>query len=114
VTNLAGAVNANGVFGLEVDAWSDNKKVVLVIGATTSVTSTPGTALTQLSLLHLDTVPAFPAGANIIGLAYDFQPAGITFSPAAIVRFSYDPKLLPDGIAETSLQIAYFDAAANS
>jgi len=66
-----------------------------------------------VSLLHADTVPAFTTGANAIGLAYDFQPAGITFNPAVIVRFNYDPKLIPDGVDENSLQIAYYGSTAN-
>ena len=113
VTNLANVVDAKGIFSLEVDAWSDNKKVVLVIGGNTAATPATGTTLTQISLLHADTVPAFITGANAIGLAYDFQPAGITFNPAVIVRFNYDPKLIPDGVDENSLQIAYYDNAAN-
>jgi hypothetical protein len=113
VTNLASVVDAKGVFSLEVDAWSDNKKVVLVISGNTAATPATGTTLTQISLLHADTVPAFTTGANAIGLVYDFQPAGITFNPAVIVRFNYDPKLIPDGVDENSLQIAYYDSAAN-
>ena len=48
VTNLVNVVDAKGVFNLEVDAWSDNKKVVLVIGGNTAATPATGTTLTQI------------------------------------------------------------------
>jgi hypothetical protein len=60
------------------------------------------------------TPPAVPTGAGIIGLAYDFEPSGTTFNPAATIRFSYNPASLPAGVSPSSLQIAYYNTATSS
>jgi hypothetical protein len=56
--------------------------------------------------------PAPPANANIIGLAYNFGPAGATFNPPITLTWTYDPATLPAGVAEQNLVIAYYDAAS--
>jgi hypothetical protein len=55
-----------------------------------------------------------PATARIVGLAYDFEPSGASFTPTVPVRLFYNPALLPAGLAESSLQIAYFDTTTNT
>jgi len=50
--------------------------------------------------------PPPPAGSNIIGLAYDFQPAGATFSPPITLTFA-----LPEEVADSDLTLAFYDAA---
>lgn len=57
----------------------------------------------------MTTPPVFQAGAGMVSLAYDFTSSGATFNPPAIIKFSYDPTLIPAGVAETSLKIAYYD-----
>jgi len=53
--------------------------------------------------------PAPPAGKYIIGCVYDFLPEGATFSPTATMTLIYDPALVPDGVPEENLAIAYYD-----
>jgi hypothetical protein len=72
-----------------------------------------GTPLTEISIQHLNIAPAFPAGAGIVSLGYNFLPSEAKISPASIVRFQYDPTLIPPDVLETSLQVAYFDAVIN-
>jgi hypothetical protein len=99
---------------MPVTAWSDDKKVAFVVGQNTKGVDSTGVALSQISITPMTPVPAFPAGANIIGLAYNFEPSGATFTPTVPVRFSYDPALLPTGVAEGSLKIAVYDTAAKA
>ena len=114
VTNVTSAVNAQGVFNQDVNLWSDDNNVLLHIPTGTMVLTSSGTSVTQISLIHMATPPAFQAGAGMVTLAYDFTLTGTTFSPMAIVRFSYNPTLIPAGVAESSLQIAYYDSATSS
>ena len=46
--------------------------------------------------------------------AYDFAPSGTIFSPAITLEFRYDAGRIPSGVAEASLQIAYFDTTLNT
>jgi len=56
--------------------------------------------------------PDPPEGANIIGLAYDFGPAGATFEPPITLEYTYDPDEIPEGVAEADLVIAMWDEEA--
>jgi hypothetical protein len=62
----------------------------------------------------MTTPPTFPANAGRVTLAYDFTPAGATFNPPITIRFSYDPTLIPAGVAASSLQIAYYDSTQSA
>ena len=114
VTNFPTAVNAQGVLSQDVDAWSNDNNVLVYIPAGTTVLSSTGAALSQISITQMATPPAVPTGAGIIGLAYDFEPSGTTFNPAATIRFSYNPASLPAGVSPSSLQIAYYSTATSS
>ena len=114
ITDVTGIVDSKGVFSQITNAWSDDKKVVLNIPVNTTGLSASGAPLTQLSIIKMTTIPAFTAGAGMVSLPYDCTPSGVTFNPPATIRFSYDPALIPAGVAETSLQIAYYDSTVNS
>jgi hypothetical protein len=109
VTNITKVVSATGVFSQSIYAWSDDNQVLVYAAAGTTSLNADGTPLAQISLIHMTAPPAFQTGAGMITLTYDFTPAGATFNPPATVRFSYDPALIPAGVAETGLQIAYYD-----
>ena len=109
VTNITKVVSATGVFSQSIYAWSDDNQVLVYAAAGTTGLNADGTPLAQISLIHMTAPPAFQAGAGMITLTYDFTPASATFNPPAMVRFSYDPALIPAGVAETGLQIAYYD-----
>ena len=113
VTDVSSIVNGQGVFSQEVYIWSDDLKVLLDVKAGTTGLTSDGKPLSKISLIHQTTPPPINLGANIIGLSYDFTPAGATFNPAIIIRFSYDPALVRAGVSPSSLQIAYFDSIHN-
>ena len=113
ILNPAG-VNAQGIFNQSAYTLSgDNNVILYVLGGTASETST-GTPLNQISIVHLATPPAIQTGAGMVTPAYDFTPSGTTFNPSVTLEFRYDPAKIPSGVAETNLQIAYFDTTKNA
>ena len=113
VMDISNIVNTQGVFSFSISPWSDDKKTVMVINNGTMGLTSSGTPLTQISIQHLNIAPAFPTGAGIVSLGYNFLPSDAKISPSPIVRFQYDPTLIPPDVLETSLQIAYFDTIIN-
>ena len=114
VITVTSFVNAQGIFSQAQDAWSDDGNVILAISAGTASLTSSGAPLTQISIIHMTTPPRFQTGAAMVTIAYDFQPSGATFNPPLNVRFSYNPTLIPAGVAETSLQIASYDSTENA
>lgn len=55
--------------------------------------------------------PPPPAKAYVVGCAYDFGPDGATFDPPIKITISYDPGLVPEGVAEKDMVIAYYDVS---
>jgi hypothetical protein len=114
VTNLNSSINAQGIFNQEINAWSDDNNVLLDISAGTTGLNSSGAPLTQISIIHMTTPPSFQSNAGMITLAYDLTPTGCKFNSSATIRFSYDPTLIPAGVAPASLQIAYYDSTSSS
>jgi hypothetical protein len=114
VTNFPSAVDSKGILNQDVNARSDDNNILLHIPAGSAVLAASGTTITQISMIHMTAPPTFQEGAGKISLVYDFTPVGTTFSPTATMRFSYDPTLIPTSIAESSLQIAYYDSTTSS
>ena len=114
VTNVTSIVNIKGVFSQDINVFSDDNNILLHIPTGTTGLDSNGVPLTQISIIHMTTPPAFQADAGIVALAYDFTPSGTTFNPPVTIRFSYDPTLIPAGVAETSLQIAYYDGTTSA
>jgi len=111
--DVSNIVNVQGVFSLSVSPWSDDKKVVMVVNGGTTATTLAGAPLTQISIQHLTVAPAFPVGAGMASWGYNILPSEAKISPSTVVRFQYDPTLIPPDVLETSLQVAYFDAVIN-
>ncbi len=51
-----------------------------------------------------------PDNCRIISLTYDIGPGGATFEPPAVLTISYDESLIPEGVSEDKLVIAFWDA----
>jgi len=56
--------------------------------------------------------PSPPEGTRLIGTMYDVVPDGVTFTPPATLRYSYDLNDIPEGIAEESLLIVCYNEAS--
>ena len=114
VTDVTSIVNNIGVFSQKLDITSDDGNAFLLVVANATGFTANGAPLTQISIKRVTTPPTFSAGAGMIGFAYDFTPSGTTFSPAATISIRYDPKLIPFGVLETDLQLAYYDSTTSS
>ena len=91
----------------------DGQAVLNIAKGTMALTAT-GAPLQSIMVEELcfDLPPA-PAGAYIIGCAFDYQPDGATFSPPITLTIKYDPGLLPAGFDESTLVIASYDTATS-
>jgi hypothetical protein len=58
--------------------------------------------------------PAQPAASNVVGLVYDLGPDGATFDPPITLTFTYDESLIPAGVAEENLVLAFWDASSGA
>ncbi|MDD4984780.1 MAG: hypothetical protein PHQ43_03165 [Dehalococcoidales bacterium] len=102
--------NSSGVIQTEIKATSADGKLTIDIPVGTKALDKYGNPLTSVTASINSNPPLPPANANIIGLAYNFLPAGATFVPAITFTWSYDPATLA-GVAEEDLVIAYYDTA---
>ena len=59
-------------------------------------------------------IPPAPKGAYIIGCAYDYKPDGAIFIPPITMTLKYDPGLVPAGVDESKLVIAFYDTATRT
>jgi hypothetical protein len=113
VMDISNIVNEQGVFKVSVSPWSDDNKIVMVVNSGSTALTLGGAPLTQISIQHLNVAPAFDVGAGMVSFGYNFLPSETKISPSTIVRFQYDPALIPPDILETSIQVADFDTAMN-
>ena len=112
VTAVTPYVNAQGIFNQNINIWSDDQNALVSIPSGTTGLTSGGAPLTQISMIHTTTPPAFEAGAGIVDLAYDLTPNGITFDPAVTLTFTiYN---LPASLDPGTLQIAYYDTTQNT
>jgi hypothetical protein len=107
-------VDSSGIVQSAFTATSADGKMTITIPQGTKALDKNGNPLTSMTAEVFANPPAPPANANIIGLAYNFLPAGATFVPPITFTWSYDPAALPAGIAEEDLVIAYYDATAGT
>jgi hypothetical protein len=87
--------------------------VLTIAKGTTALTATGGPLQSITEEEVCFDLPPAPAGAYIMGCAYDYQPDGATFSPPITLTITYDPGLLPAGFDESKLVIAFYDTATS-
>jgi len=115
-TNLFGvegefSISEDGEIQVTITATSEAGDLTLTIEEGTIALDVDGNPLSTLTSDVDVSPPDPPEDANIIGLAYDFGPAGATFDPPITFTWSYDPDALPEGMAEEDLVLAYHDEA---
>lgn len=90
-------------------------QAVLTIGAGTTALTATGGPLQSISVTEVCFgLPPAPAGAYIIGCAYDYKPDGATFNPPITLTIKYDLGLLPSGFDESKLVIAFYNTATST
>jgi hypothetical protein len=111
IISLAGIVTGSGRFLQQVEATSSDGMVRINISKDTIGTNKLGQPLSRLTIREMTNPPALPADTCIVGLPYEFGPAGATFDPPVTLTIKYDPSRLPEGVSENNLRIATWDAA---
>jgi len=111
-TNLFGTetrfrISKTGEILKTIEATSEDGMFTITIPKNTIALDKDGKRLKELLAAVDESPPGPPEDAHIIGLAYDFGPAGATFEPAITLTWSYNPA----DIAEEDLVIAYYDEA---
>jgi hypothetical protein len=87
----------------------DGQAVLTIAKHTMALTATGG-PLHSISVVEVCFgYPPPPAGAYIIGCAYDYKPDGATFIPPITMTLKYDPGKVPAGFDESKLVIAFYD-----
>jgi uncharacterized protein YfaP (DUF2135 family) len=111
-TSLSGMVNWQGVMTQSVTAKSFDDLCRLIIDKSTTALTSYNARLTWVGMYKMVSPPSPPEDTHVIGVVYDFQPDGATFDPPVTLAYSYDPSLIPEGVAEKDLVIAYYDEGA--
>jgi Leucine-rich repeat (LRR) protein/Tol biopolymer transport system component len=108
-TNFSGDVNSTGTFTSPASASSANGDVTVNIPAGVTGLTAGGAPLTQITIVPLTTdLPALPSDGAAVGVYFDIQPSGSTFSSPITITESYDPSLIPTG---TSPYLAWYNPA---
>jgi hypothetical protein len=112
--DISGNVTGNGTVTQPiVYSVLDGQAVLNIAQGTIALTATGG-PLQSISVTEVCFgYPPAPAGAYIIGCAYDYKPDGATFNPPITLTIKYDQGLLPTGVQEANLKIAYYDVATS-
>ena len=113
-TDVADSVDEQGVFTQETTAKSEDNKIEVTITVDTVGKTKEGEPISEISIVEMPEaeVPALPAATNVIALTYDFGPDGATFDPPITLSFTFDPALIPEGVAVEDLVIVYWDETA--
>ncbi len=112
ITDVSYILTSAGVFIREAIAESADGLCYLTIPKGTRGLTKEQKRLRLITIVEMEIPPPPPEDAYIIGLVYDFKPAGATFVPPIELTFSYDPADIPEGVAEEDLVIAYYDEEA--
>lgn len=105
--------NSKGEVWRKVEATSEDGLLTIVIPKGTFALDEDGKRLKKLEAVVDKDPPDPPKDANVIGLAYDFGPDGATFDPPITFTWKYDPSVLPEGVDEGDLVLAFYDRGAN-
>jgi len=111
-TDVRGVVGTGCCFLEGTDTISEDGLCTLTIPEGTVGLTEELECLSEITMVIMDEPPPPPKDAHIIGLVYDFGPDGATFDPPAMLTFDYDPRDIPEGIAEQDLVLAYYDEVA--
>jgi hypothetical protein len=111
-TSASFRIDYDGTVLQKIEASSQDGKLTLTINQSTIARDKNGNLLSSLTAAVNVSPPPPPAGASIIGLAYNFGPVGATFNPPATFKYTYSQDTIPQGIAEEGLVVAYYDEQA--
>jgi len=91
---------------------SADNKVTISLDKGASCLGKSDYRLSTITISNQTDWPSVPEDYDIIGRAYEFQPAGAKFAPALSLTLSYDDNDVPQYLSEEDVYIAYYDATA--
>ncbi len=103
------SIDSKGMIQEAIEAISEDRNLTIIIPKGTTALGKDGNPLDSLETVVDESPPDAPEDAHVIGLAYDFGPAGATFNPPITLTWSYDPAEIPEGVAEEDLVLYYYD-----
>ena len=107
--NLQGWIDNGGKVSEKIQLDSiDGEVKIEVPGGTKAITAT-GAPLSTIELQLVEEPPPVQSEQFIAGPACDLGPDGSTFDPPLSLTLQYNQSLIPAGIDEDSIVIAYFD-----
>ncbi len=113
--DLAEYVSDAGKLLRDVELESADGRCSLLIGEGVVALDAAGRPVAEISITQVK-APLLAADAyiEVVGKVYELAPAGATFSPPLTLRLKYDAALLPRGLAETKLYIAWWNEEAGA
>jgi hypothetical protein len=96
---------------LPIEVTSFDERFQLTIDRGTTALTLNKACVTCIGILAMEGSPSPPKDAYVVSIMYDAIPDSANFSPPAIIKYSYDPASIPEGVAENRLVIAYYDKA---
>lgn len=105
-------ISYSGKLREAIENTSKDDNLTITIPKRTIALDKYGKRLKELEVSVDKSPPDPPEDAHIIGLAYKFKPSGATFDPAITFTWRYDHYILPTGIVEKDLVLAYHDGEA--
>jgi len=93
---------------------SADNKVTISLGKDASCLDKEDNRLSTITISEQTDWPPVPEDYDIIGTAYEFQPAGAKFAPALSLTLSYAGNDVPQYASEEDVYIAYYDATAEN
>ncbi len=113
--DLSGNIDGSGVVHGDVTFSGFGDTIGVTIGDGTTALTEGGEPLSGITIEEVCFgYPAPPAGAYVIGCAYDYQPDGATFDPPITITLKYDDGNLPPGVAEADLVMAMYKAGSGT
>ncbi len=103
------SINTDGEIQETIEATSEDGNLTIVIEEGTIALDEDGEPLDTLEITVDETPPDPPEDAHIIGISYNFGPAGATFDPGITMTYTLDLDDLPEGVDPADLVIAYWD-----
>jgi len=102
-------INRQGELQETVERISDDEMFILTLPEGTIALDEENEPLRLLEIITEECPPPPPEGASIIGLVYNFEPSGATFTPSMTITFYYEGSMIPEGVAEEELILAYYN-----
>ena len=114
VLELSGSTDGSGALTEDLELILDEGTCIVEVTAGTTAQTADGGLLEAIEILPVEDPPSDPGNANVLGLAYDFGPNGAVFDQPITITLEYDPSLIPAGVPEEDLVIAYYDTTTGS